>query len=94
MVWYFYFRIAVLMYVTSALRLNFFFSNCQRLPSALRYISYITGRALGSSFIETFIFLIVNICSVNMYILKESLCIFDLLTIFQNFFCSCHAIPF
>lgn len=33
---FFYFRIAVLMYVTSALRLNFFYSNYQRLFSAFQ----------------------------------------------------------
>lgn len=51
-----YFRIAVLKHVTSALRLNFFYSNCQRLP--YQYSKIV--RTLGSP-TDTVYFLIVKV---------------------------------
>lgn len=51
-----YFRIAVLKHVTSALRWNFFYSNCQRLP--YRYSKIV--RTLGSP-TDTVYFLIVKV---------------------------------
>lgn len=50
------FRIAVLKHVTSALRLNFFYSNCQRLP--YQYSKIV--RTLGSP-TDTVYFLIVKV---------------------------------